>query len=44
MNLLITVNKKHVCDVTFINAISKIIISKVLISIVIGSKMYHLKN
>ncbi len=35
MNLLITVNKKQICNFAFINVISKIIISKALISIVV---------
>ncbi len=40
MTLLITVNKnisKHICNVTFINVISKVVIGKVFISIVILS-------
>ncbi len=34
MTLLITVNKKHICNVTFINFMSKVITSEVFISIV----------
>ncbi len=38
MTLLITVNKKHICNAEFINVTSKVIISKVfIISIVIES-------
>jgi len=32
MTLLITVNKKHVCNVAFIIAMSEVVISKVVIS------------
>ncbi len=35
---LIKVNKKHICDVTFINVISKVVKIKVYISIVIISE------
>jgi hypothetical protein len=37
MTLLLTVNKKPICFVTFINAISKVIISEVFIRIVVAS-------
>jgi hypothetical protein len=37
MTILITVNKKHICNVAFIDVLSKIIISKVFISIAIVS-------
>ncbi len=37
MTLLITVNRKHLCNVTFMNILSKVVISKVFISIVIVS-------
>jgi hypothetical protein len=37
--LLITVNKKHTCNVEFINVISEVIISKVIISKVFISKV-----
>jgi hypothetical protein len=37
MTLLITVSKKHKCNVAFINVISKVVITKVFISIVIVS-------
>jgi hypothetical protein len=37
MNLLIRANKKHICNIEFINVISKVIISKVFIGIVIAS-------
>jgi hypothetical protein len=37
MTLLITVNKKNICDVAFVNVISTIIISKVFITIVVVS-------
>ncbi len=40
MTLLITVNTKHNCNVTFINVISKVIIGEVFISIVIVSLYY----
>ena len=40
MTLLITVNKKHICIVTFINVISKVVISKVFIYIVVVSLFY----
>ncbi len=33
MSLLITVNKKHMCNVAFFHVISKIIIYEVLVSI-----------
>jgi hypothetical protein len=33
--LLITINKENICNVAFINIMSKIIISKVFISIVV---------
>ncbi len=39
MNLLIKVNKKHICIVAFNDVISKVIISKVIISKVIISKV-----
>jgi hypothetical protein len=38
MTLLITINKKHMHNVAFINAICKAVISEVLISIVVVSK------
>ncbi len=34
MNLLTTVKQKHLCNVTFINVISKVVISKVFIILV----------
>ncbi len=37
MTLLATVNKKHICDVTLINALSKVIISDIFTSIVVWS-------
>jgi hypothetical protein len=37
MTLLITVNKKHICNVTFINVINKVSISKVFITTVVVS-------
>jgi hypothetical protein len=37
MTLLIKVNKKHICNVTFINVINKVSISKVFITIVVVS-------
>jgi hypothetical protein len=39
MTLLKTVNKKHICNVTLINAMIKDITSKVFISIVMVSKI-----
>ncbi len=33
MTLLLTVNKKHICNVAFINVISKVVISNVFLSI-----------
>jgi hypothetical protein len=33
MTVLITVDNKHVCNVAFINVISNVIISKVIVSI-----------
>ncbi len=39
MTLLITLSKKHICNVEFINVISEVIISKVIISKVIISKV-----
>ncbi len=42
MALLITVNKKHVYKVAFINVISKLIISKIFKSIVIVSLSLNL--
>jgi hypothetical protein len=38
MTLLITVNKKQICNVVFINDISKVVISKVFISIIVVSE------
>ncbi len=38
MTLLKTVNKKHICNVAFINDVVKVIISKVFISIVVVSQ------
>jgi hypothetical protein len=35
MTLLITVNKTHICNVTFINVTGKVVISKVFISIAV---------
>jgi hypothetical protein len=35
MTLLISSNKKHICIVTFINVISKVIIGEVFMSIVV---------
>ncbi len=37
MTFLITVNKKQICIVAFINFISKVVIGKVFISIVVVS-------
>jgi len=37
MTLPITVNKSHICNVAFINVISKVIIGKAFISIVVAS-------
>ncbi len=35
MSLIITVNENHICNVAFINNISKVVISKAIISIVV---------
>jgi hypothetical protein len=35
MTLFITINKKHMCNVTFTNVIGKVVISKLCISIVV---------
>ncbi len=35
---MIVVNKNHVCNVTFINVLSEVVMSKVFISIVVVSK------
>jgi hypothetical protein len=35
MTFLITVNKKHICNIEFINVISKVVLCKVFISIVV---------
>jgi hypothetical protein len=42
MTLLITVNEKHTCNVTFINFINKVITSKVFMSIVAVSLLLNL--
>jgi hypothetical protein len=47
MTLLITLNKKHICNVAFINVISKVVIRKVFISIVVVStaiKVFYYKK
>ncbi len=41
MTLLLTVNKKYKCNFPFINVISRVVISKVLISIVAISTLYN---
>jgi hypothetical protein len=41
MTLLITVNKKHICNFPFINIISKVVISKVFINIAIVSHIIN---
>jgi hypothetical protein len=40
MTLLMALNIKHICNVAFIYAISKVIINKVLISTVVVYKIY----
>jgi hypothetical protein len=40
MTLLITVNKKHVYNVTFISVINKVLVSKVFLYIVVVSLFY----
>ncbi len=41
ITLLITVNKKHTCNVTFVNVISKFFISIVVVSRSINKPNYH---
>ncbi len=40
MTVLITVIKKHTCNVTFMNVISKAVISKVVISKIVISEVF----
>jgi hypothetical protein len=44
MTLHMTINKKHVCNLTFVNVISKVIMNKVFISIDVLSKTCKLRT